>query len=175
MTQTISKDTPLIEITLRKYEKPYFEDKRDLVRKYCLSLGLLQPGDSRDIIVDILHVIIDAEGPLNSEKIRERTIKARESQNLPLTLQLFQNYPNPFNSQTRIKFSIPENSKVELNIYDIRGRFVRAVFNGDLKKGFHEKIWDSRNNSGNLVSTGVYFYQLKYEGENIIKKMYLIK
>ena len=54
------KDIPLGEITLRKYEKPYESTKRELVRKVCLSLGLLQPGDSRDIIVDILLILEDS-------------------------------------------------------------------------------------------------------------------
>ena len=53
----ISKDIPLAEITLRKYEKPTNLKGRDLVRKLCLSIGLLQPGDSRDVIVDILNVM----------------------------------------------------------------------------------------------------------------------
>ncbi len=54
------KDIPLHEITLRKYEKPYDSSRRELVRKICLSLGLLQPGDSRDVIVDVLLVLEDA-------------------------------------------------------------------------------------------------------------------
>jgi len=60
------KDIPLSEITLRKYEKPVGLEKRELVRKICLSLGLLQLADSRDVIVDILMVLIDA----NKEKKR---------------------------------------------------------------------------------------------------------
>jgi len=47
MAQTISKDTPLSEITLRRYEKPSAYTKRELTRKICLSIGLLQPGDSK--------------------------------------------------------------------------------------------------------------------------------
>ena len=54
------RDPPLNEITLRRYEKPYDSSRRELVRKVCLSLGLLQPGDSRDIIVDIVLVLDDA-------------------------------------------------------------------------------------------------------------------
>lgn len=54
------KDVPLHEITLRKYERPYDHSKRELVRKVCLSIGLLQPGDSRDVIVDMLLVLDDA-------------------------------------------------------------------------------------------------------------------
>lgn len=54
------KEMPLSEITLRKYEKPYDSSKRESFKKICLSLGLLQPGDSRDIIVDITLVLDDA-------------------------------------------------------------------------------------------------------------------
>ncbi len=54
------KDLPLGEIILRKYERPYDSSKRELVRKVCLSLGLLQPGDSRDIMVDILLTLEEA-------------------------------------------------------------------------------------------------------------------
>ena len=54
----ISSDTPLFEITLRKYEKPQVRKERELVKRLCLSLGVLQPGDSRDVIVDVLHVLL---------------------------------------------------------------------------------------------------------------------
>ena len=56
----ISKDVPLGEITLRRYEKPNLKD-RDLVRKLCLSVGLLQPGDSRDVIVDVLYTLLKSK------------------------------------------------------------------------------------------------------------------
>jgi len=51
------REIPLGEITLRRYEKPYDSSKRELIRKVCLSIGLLQPGDSRDIVIDILMVL----------------------------------------------------------------------------------------------------------------------
>ena len=54
------RDLPLSEVILRKYEKPYDSSQRELIRKVCLSLGLLQPGDSRDIIVDLLMVLDNA-------------------------------------------------------------------------------------------------------------------
>ena len=58
---------PLAEITLRKYEKPYNLEGRELIKKVCLSLGLLQPGDSRDVIVDVLQVILDAKKEKKTE------------------------------------------------------------------------------------------------------------
>ena len=81
----ISTDTPLSEITLRKYEKPLNLSQRDLTRKLCLSIGLLQPGDSRDIVVDILNVLIQNKTKeLNSEEIRDNVIKIRKKHKLQL-------------------------------------------------------------------------------------------
>ncbi|MGM5484270.1 MAG: hypothetical protein ACQEP1_00155 [Nanobdellota archaeon] len=82
-----SIDTPLYELTFRKYEKDDSKDRRARIRKFCLSLGLLQPGDSRDIIVDVLKVLIDASEKrlmLGSEDIREKVIKEREKKNLAM-------------------------------------------------------------------------------------------
>ena len=87
MQQKISKDTPLAEITLRRYEKPYNLDQRDLVKKICLSLGLLQPGDSRDVIVDIFLVLLNARAEkkvLSSQEIEELAKKEREKANVPI-------------------------------------------------------------------------------------------
>lgn len=78
-------ETPLAELTLRKYEKPYKTEKRELVKKICLSLGLLQPGDSRDVIVDILLVLINSskkKEELELEKIKERVIEERKKASL---------------------------------------------------------------------------------------------
>ncbi len=79
------KDLPLWEITLRRYEKPYDSTKRDLIRKICLSLGLLQPGDSRDIIVDLLLVLEDSRKEknwLSSFEIRDKIEIARKKNSL---------------------------------------------------------------------------------------------
>jgi|TARA_B100001964_G_C14249546_1_gene609167 hypothetical protein len=87
MTKTISKEIPLSEITLRKYEKPSKLSDRELVRKLCLSIGLLQPGDSRDVIVDILYVLLRAKKQkkaLSSDEIEKEVINARKKQKLAL-------------------------------------------------------------------------------------------
>jgi hypothetical protein len=80
----ISIDIPLAEITLRKYEKPQGLSDRELVRKVCLSLGLLQPGDSRDIIVDILHVLLRENRELSCVEVEQLVITYRQQNNLPL-------------------------------------------------------------------------------------------
>jgi hypothetical protein len=81
------KDAPLNEITLRRYEKPYDADKRDIIKKICLSLGLLQPGDSRDVIVDILSVLIESNKTrekLSSDEIKVRVEDVRKKKSLEL-------------------------------------------------------------------------------------------
>ncbi|MBR9700107.1 hypothetical protein GOV09_06630 [Candidatus Woesearchaeota archaeon] len=81
----ISKDTPLSEITLRRYEKPGSLQRRGLVRKLCLSLGVLQPGDSRDVIVDILDVLLHSSQQkkfIKAEDIEKKVIEQRKRHNL---------------------------------------------------------------------------------------------
>ena len=80
----VSNDRPLAEITLRKYEKPYEMSKRDLIRKICLSTGLLQPGDSRDVIVDIFYILLENKKEMNCEEIRTAIINQRNEEKLPL-------------------------------------------------------------------------------------------
>ena len=80
-------EEPLTEITLRRYEKPYQLSERELLKKICLSLGLLQPADSRDVVIDILQVLLNAKKNkklLGSEDIKNLVIAARKSQNLEL-------------------------------------------------------------------------------------------
>lgn len=83
--KSVSRDLPLSEITLRRYEKPYDLEGRNLVKKLCLSLGLLQPGDSRDVIVDVLMVMMNARDKkefLTSEEITNRVVVFRKKENL---------------------------------------------------------------------------------------------
>jgi|SRR3989344_222480 len=80
----VCREIPLAEITLRKYERPSDLSKRELIRKICLSIGLLQPGDSRDVIVDIFTILVNAEKPLGSEDIQEAVVNFRKENNLPL-------------------------------------------------------------------------------------------
>lgn len=77
-------DTPLGELTLRKYEPPRRDDERELVRKLCLSMGVLQPGDSRDVVVDVLLVLCRADGLLSAKDVEHAVIDAREAAGLPM-------------------------------------------------------------------------------------------
>ena len=98
--------------------------------------------------------------------------------NLPSTHLLVRNYPNPFNPETIINFVIPShltNSFTELIIYDIQGKSIRHLLAENLSAGNYLTKWDSRNDSGRLVSTGIYFYQLKVGEYQVTGKMNLLK
>lgn len=84
ITIKVSKDIPLAEITLRKYEKPFKLSDRERAKKICLSLGLLQPGDSRDVITDVFLVIHKAKKPLDSKEIEKLVIESRKKAKAPL-------------------------------------------------------------------------------------------
>jgi DNA-binding transcriptional ArsR family regulator len=84
MTKKIVKENPISQITLRKYEKPANLSKREIIKKICLSFGLLQPGDSRDVIVDILSILIQHKKGLPLYKIEELVIKNRKKLKLEI-------------------------------------------------------------------------------------------
>ncbi|MFW6024913.1 MAG: hypothetical protein ACOCRX_01080 [Candidatus Woesearchaeota archaeon] len=88
MRQNItSKNISIEEITLRKYERPINVGRREVIKKICLSLGLLQEGDSRDVIVDILKVLVEASSKrewITSKEVRNRAYDNRKSNNLKL-------------------------------------------------------------------------------------------
>jgi parallel beta-helix repeat protein len=95
---------------------------------------------------------------------------------LPACVTLHRNYPNPFNPTTTISFSIPEESKVDLIVYNIKGQKVKILIKNDLDKGNHSVVWNGIDESGKSVGSGVYFYQLNVNGKSeSVKKCLLLK
>ena len=78
-----------------------------------------------------------------------------------LSTHLYQNYPNPFNPTTNISFSIVEESKIEISIFNLKGQIVKTLVKTTYQKGYHSILWDGKNNYGDSVSSGLYMYRLK--------------
>ena len=98
-----------------------------------------------------------------------------ESNQLPFSYALHQNYPNPFNPVTTLRYDLPENSLVNIIIYDMLGRQVKTLINQTQDAGYRSIIWDATNDYGKPVSAGMYLYQI-HAGEYIsTKKMVLLK
>lgn len=99
----------------------------------------------------------------------------KENPIIPQTIELAQNYPNPFSSETQIPFKLNKQSDVSIKIYNVLGQEIRTFNIGLQTNGVHGIKWDGRNNFGNRVTPGIYFYQLQTEKEALVKKMIFIK
>ncbi len=104
------------------------------------------------------------------------------SDNIPLGFALFENYPNPFNPETTIEYQLPQSAEVMLTIYDVQGHEVRRLVHGTKSAGYHSVQWDSRNELGKFVASGIYLYRIevksKVAGQRSyvnVKKMILMK
>jgi len=93
----------------------------------------------------------------------------------PLAFELEQNYPNPFNPNTSIRFTVPEATRVSLVVFNLLGQKVRTLVDGPMPAGRHEVEWRARDDEGQPVSSGIYFYHLVAEDHTETRKMVLMK
>ncbi len=104
-----------------------------------------------------------------------------ELPSVPIAFELSQNYPNPFNPSTTIKFTLPSledggsTLSTTLKIYNVLGKVVRTLIDEPMSPGVHHKIWDGRDEEGNQVASGIYFYRLRAGALQDTKKMVLMK
>jgi hypothetical protein len=94
---------------------------------------------------------------------------------IPTEYYLNQNYPNPFNSTTTIEFGLPEKTDVTITIYNVLGQLVREYRLGEMNPGRYKIQWDGRNQMGNIVASGVYFYRMHTPQFTKVRKLVLIK
>ena len=108
---------------------------------------------------------------------REYSLQNRDPNEvkLPDTYILKQNLPNPFNPTTTLNFALPEQELVTLTVYNQLGQPVRMLLNGDESAGYKSVVWDGRNDAGQLVGTGIYFYQIRAGNFSQTRKMILLK
>jgi hypothetical protein len=92
---------------------------------------------------------------------------------MPLTLR--QNSPNPFNPSTSIGFYLPRPGNVRLEIFDVNGRLVDLLADGQFAAGEHSVDWDGRDRAGSMATSGVYFYRLTAGKESLSRKMVLLR
>ncbi|MBD3225953.1 MAG: T9SS type A sorting domain-containing protein [Caldithrix sp.] len=93
----------------------------------------------------------------------------------PQNFALHQNYPNPFNPETKIRYTLPVRSQVNIAIYNVLGQKVRTLVDDRATAGTHVTTWNGRDDLGNKVATGVYFYKIEANDFTSVKKMVLMK
>ena len=161
------------------------ENENEENEYYEVEFGNLSSNDGKIVInidgapissdVELNYQFFTAEGMIGNGMMQLRN---------PDEFNLYQNYPNPFNNQTTIMYDIPSlmvnTVDVEILIYNTVGTLVRTLDEGDKGAGQHTTLWDGRNDDGEKVSSGVYFYQLraKVDGQsdyNKTKKMVIVR
>ena len=93
-------------------------------------------------------------------------LKVTGGSGLPNEFALSQNYPNPFNPTTNIKYALPMDSKVTVEIYNVLGQRVQTLVNGDQPAGYHSVEWNGTGNNGQQLASGMYFLQMSATGNN---------
>jgi glucuronoarabinoxylan endo-1,4-beta-xylanase len=94
---------------------------------------------------------------------------------VPDKFHLYQNYPNPFNPTTTFRFTIPITADASLIVYNILGQKVRTLINKTVAAGEYHVTWDGKNEAGNTVASGIYFYQLRAKNFMAVKKCILLR
>jgi hypothetical protein len=94
---------------------------------------------------------------------------------VPRELMLAANRPNPFSRGTEIRFGLPEAARISLKVYNVEGRVVATLADGQYPRGYHRVSWTGRDSKGVSVATGVYFYRLQTENKVLTRKMMMLK
>ena len=105
------------------------------------------------------------------ENVAVATSVTKSEDKITPELMLLQNYPNPFNSQTVIKYALPKACHVSLKIYNMLGKEVRVLVNDPQADGNKSVVWDGKDNSGEMVTSGAYIYKIeagKFNQSNIM-------
>ncbi|HUX93447.1 MAG TPA: FlgD immunoglobulin-like domain containing protein, partial [Ignavibacteriaceae bacterium] len=95
--------------------------------------------------------------------------------NIPTTFHVSQNYPNPFNPSTIIQYSLPQANKVKIVVYDISGKEIALLADNFQNAGTYNVTWTGKNNSGQQVASGIYFYTVQAGNFSQTNKMVLLK
>ncbi len=156
-------------------------------------LGLIQNGESSSFAMDtssadpqsrqtweFTGVWAPFRYAANYEYMIRCTIGAGSTAVAPIdpmaaSYTLLENFPNPFNPTTTIRYNMPTPGMVTLKVFDINGRLVNTLVNGQNPEGLHRITWDGTDVNGNQVSTGIYFYQIDTPHQHQTQKMVLIK
>ena len=131
-------------------------------------------GDSPDATGDSTPV------SQTEDAIFQPNLPAQPLKIIPKVTSLHQNYPNPFNPETWFPFQLAEESDVTILIYNLKGEVVRTLALGDKEPGFYisrdsAAYWDGRNDAGESITSGVYFYLFQADDFATMRKMVVVK
>jgi hypothetical protein len=141
------------------------------------ATGIWTPGPIKifDTITDSFTTLVDSTWPpcfwVGDTDEQVSII----DETLPITYNLYNAYPNPFNPVTTLHYNLPEGSYVDIIVYDILGKVVNNLVDGNQSSGYKSVQWNATNNAGQPVSAGLYLYTIQAGDFRQTKKMVLLK
>ncbi|MCK4957598.1 MAG: T9SS type A sorting domain-containing protein [Candidatus Cloacimonetes bacterium] len=136
--------------------------------------GIAQVDDSDTLYVITYNALYNVT--VNSINILIQNTSIEDEEVITSYSNTLKNYPNPFNPETTILFSIPNDSKVDISIYNVKGQKVKTLTNSNYNTGEHSIIWKGDDDSGNNVSSGLYLYKFMVNDKTeAVKKCLLLK
>ena len=152
------------------------ENNDSLEESYEFEFGRLSPDEKQ------LFIYIDGDASMTTVEVSYQLFSKDGAAGngimelgSPDEFKLYQNYPNPFSSQTTFQYDVAEATSVKIYIYNTLGQLVKTIDRGDNGIGTHTVEWDGKNEDGDTLSSGVYFYQLRTKDFNKTMKMLLVK
>ncbi len=160
-------------IQILAYSEPAQSDSTELEFR-------IWADDKREIVLKTASVSggkeLSQESTLYPELGAFRHVRLKQDNDtIPAVFALEGNYPNPFNPSTTLRFSIPNDGKVKLSVYNLKGQKVVDIVDGTLAAGSHQAIWHGKDSQGRSVASGIYFTRLEQGKSSKVHKMVLMK
>ena len=147
----------------------YWSQQGELIRD---GIGDVEPEDSDEgdttIVGTVEHfsIVVLAPAPLSTGVAADA---------VPMGFEILPAYPNPFNPSTTIPYTLAEQGRITVGIYNVLGQHVATLVDGVMPAGSFSAVWDSTNNSGERVTSGVYIVRLETAGHTSSGKLLLMK
>ena len=170
LLNTSKKEDGRLKILVANLHSGFIESNQNMY----LNIPIQFDGDDYQVSKVSLKgiTIVGADGSVirSIDRTNSSEIKA-----IPVRFALQQNFPNPFNPSTEIRFDLPENDNVILEVYNMMGQKIKTLASGNMSPGYHSIIWNGTNDAGAKVATGMYFYSINTSNFQAIKKMLFLK
>lgn len=154
--------------------------------------GMVQPGGSDTVWVTVeptgsaqnhsaVITVSDslADGSPKSIQIgylEDNTVAVEDlTEMIPTSFALYPNFPNPFNPETTIRFDLPEQAQIRIDLFNLRGRRVKTLVNSRVQAGAHRIVWRGDSDDGRSLSSGIYFYRMVTNKYSRYRKLMLLK
>jgi DNA-binding transcriptional regulator YhcF (GntR family) len=145
------------------------KEQREAVREKIKEMR--SQGATREEIRAAVDEMIQGYGiqsPQESESVSSDAASA-------VSNVIAQSYPNPFNPETEISYTLPENSYVSVTIFNVQGQKVKRLVNEYQPAGTRKVVWDGRDENGEGVASGIYFYRIEAGSHSVTNRMILLK